>query len=126
MPPVTSSKEKQFAFILSSDEHLMLAHLAEARGVAASEWLRTSIREAFARDGLEKPGQRLRRVWGEICEEHALYLAHLRQRDPKRIPPKPLVLKKKIREVVELSNKLKFVLEWVSPYQVALVNAETR
>jgi len=50
--PTTDAKPKQFAFIMSTEEHEMLQELAEADGRSASGWLRQAIRVAHA--GLPK------------------------------------------------------------------------
>ena len=58
--PTTPGKPKQFAFILSEDEHRMLQELAEDDGRSAANWLRMIIRREHE--------QRPPRSMGEIAK----------------------------------------------------------
>src|ERR1700722_4027384 len=68
MAPVTSSKDRQFAFILSAEEHQMLTQLADAGEVSAAEWLRSAIRSARSKGELEPLAQKIQRM-GEAVED---------------------------------------------------------
>jgi hypothetical protein len=48
--PTSSTKPKQFNFIMDKQEHKWLLELAKAEGRSASGWLRTAIRNAKKRE----------------------------------------------------------------------------
>jgi hypothetical protein len=74
MSPVTADLSRQFAFILSAEEHRMLGTLAEHAGQSQAEWVRTKIRDAFAAGKFESDEQTVGRLWEAFVIEHDRFL----------------------------------------------------
>jgi hypothetical protein len=79
MAPITATKDRQFAFILSGEEHQMLTALADAGEVSAAEWLREAIRTAHSKGDLESMAQKVQRMGRAVETEHAGFMERWRR-----------------------------------------------
>jgi|HubBroStandDraft_2_1064218.scaffolds.fasta_scaffold84563_2 hypothetical protein len=72
--PTTESLSKQFALIMSEDEHRMLTELAERDGRSAASWIRVAIQVAYERRGLGGFPERVQRALDRFKVAHDDYL----------------------------------------------------
>jgi hypothetical protein len=131
MSPVSSVKDRQFAFVLRAEEHEMLTKLADAAEVSAAEWLRETIRTAFQDGPLETLAQRISRVRDSFVVEHSGLVERMHLRMSKRLPPPDYpVLKHRLNDLRDLAKRTgaggASLDAYVTKYEGALYRAVTR
>jgi hypothetical protein len=100
MSPVSSIKDRQFAFVLTAEEHDMLTKLADVGEVSASEWLRGQIRAEFGKGLLATLSQRISRTRDAFAQEHREYLRRVGERASMGLrAPEHLVLNQRVEEL---------------------------
>lgn len=63
--PVSSAKDRQYSFVLGSDELRALHEVAEAAGQSAADWLRSAIRKGAKAAGVAMSRGPVRnQAWG--------------------------------------------------------------